>query len=275
MHSTWVGELNLLLFLFRCGLVNTVVLSVMTALSPPEYNMVVENSDSFDRPNNVRGQCNFSESYPYIGSVCSVNLAALFFTIVQAVKARDLSMEFAESKQIFRALMTITTVMFVGGPALLLSRDNSNTFLFVASAIIFVASASILLLLFVPKIRFWLKSTKQNDSRRVHISGLEMSQPAASSQRSLYNENNDERIDDINNFMGMKILTTKTTEELLMEIEALQEQLRKAINATSATTANLKTDLMTKINGDYTTVVHMDSLVDQVPCETAVFPENL
>lgn len=220
--------------------VNTVVLSVMTALAPPHYDMIVESVDAFDRPNEIRGQCNFSDSYAYVGSVCSVNLAALFFTIVQAVKARNLSMEFAESAQIFRALVAIIMVMFVGGPVLLLSRDNANTFLFVASAIIFVASASILLLLFVPKIHFWMTASQQKSKRRLFISGIDMSRPNTPSQYSVPNDSNfdeenpDEMDEDLDTeeFTGMKILTTKTPEELVREVEALKRLLRKAKSLT-------------------------------------------
>ena len=214
--------------LFLTAPVNSIILSVMTALSPPEYEMIVENEDSFGRPDEIRGQCDFSVSYAYIGSVSLVNAAALLFTIIQAVKARNLSMEFAESAQIFRALVAIIMVMFVGGPVLLLSRDNANTLLFVASAIIFVACASILLLLFVPKIQFWLNAKKQKGNRRLYISGIEMSRPStASAAYDSTVEDDDEHTTE--EFTGMKILTTKTREELLKENEALKRLLRKKL----------------------------------------------
>ncbi len=203
----------------------------MSAIAPPQYEIVVENEDSFGRPNEIRGQCNFEQSYPYVASVCLVNFGALLFTIVEAVKARNLSMEFAESAQIFRALITITMVLFVGGPVLLLSRDNANTFLFVVSAIIFVASTSILLLLFVPKIRFWMDSKKKTDTRRIHISGIDASERMNTSQYSLPTDSFIEFDVDAENsaeFTGMKILTTKTPEELLKEVEVLKRLLRQA-----------------------------------------------
>lgn len=206
----------------------------MSALAPPEYEMIIEREDSFGRPDQTRGQCNFKDSYPYIGSVCLVNLAALLLTIIQAVKARNLSLEFAESAQIFRALITITMVLFVGGPVLLLSRDNANTFLFVGSAILFVASTSILLLLFVPKIQIWMNSKKKTDNRRLYISGIEMSRPMTPSQGSARNDSSvddfDDNDDEFNTeeFTGMKILTTKTREELLKENDALKRLLRHA-----------------------------------------------
>jgi len=202
----------------------------MTALSPPQYEMIVENTDSFGRPDEIRGQCDFSVSYAYIGSVSLVNATALLFTIVQAVKARNLSMEFAESAQIFRALMAVTMVMFVGGPVLLLSRDNANTLLFVASAIIFVACSSVLLLLFVPKIQFWLNATKHKGNRRLHISGIEMSRPSTASNAYESTVEDDEE-HTTEEFTGIKILTTKTREELLKENEALKRLLRKKLAA--------------------------------------------
>ncbi len=221
-----------------CIPVNTVVLSVMSALAPPKYEMIVMSQDAFGRTNEIRGQCNFEQSYPYIGCVCLVNFAALLFTIAQAVKARNLSMEFAESAQIFRALMAITVVLFVGGPVLLLSRDNANTLLFVASSIIFVANACIMLLLFVPKIKFWMTSKKNKGNRRLHISGLEMSRPTSqnSGPTDSYVEDDDD--DKTKEFTGMKILTTKTPEELVGEVEALKRLLRKARPRTEETASS-------------------------------------
>lgn len=207
--------------------VNTVVLSVMSALVPPEYEMVVESEDLFGRPEEVRGQCDFSDSYAYIGTVCLVNLAALFFTIVQAVKAQNLSMEFAESAQIFRAVVAITMVLFVGVPVLLLSRDNANTFVFVASAIIFVASTSIQLLLFLPKIKFWMEAKKKDAERRLHISGIDFSVGGMNSiQTDCYDDDDD--TESTEEFTGMKILTTKSPEELVREVEVLKRMLRQA-----------------------------------------------
>ncbi len=157
-----------------------------------------------------------------------MTFGALLFTISQAVKARNLSMEFAESAQIFRALVVINMALFVGGPVLLLSRDNVNTFVFVASAIIFVASASILVLLFVPKIRFWMNSKKTIDKRRLFISGMEMSGRMNTSQFSLTVDTcSDVDVDYSEQFTGMKILTTKTPDELVREVELLKRLLRR------------------------------------------------
>jgi hypothetical protein len=199
----------------------------MSALSPTEYELIVESQDEFGRPEEIRGQCQFRESLPYVTSVCLMNFGALLLTVGQAFKARNLSTEFAESAQIFRALTAITLVLFVGGPVLLLARDNADTFVFVASAIIFVTCCSILLLLFIPKIHFLKESRKRAPSRaRLHISGISGIDMSLSS--GLPTDSYSECDGDTEEYTGMKILTTKAPEQLLKEIEALKRLLKRA-----------------------------------------------
>jgi hypothetical protein len=216
-------------FVFSTRTVNAIILSIMSGLSPTDYELIVESYDEFGRPEEIRGQCTFKESLPYVLSVCVINFGALLFTIAEAFKARNLSTEFAESIQIFRALLTITITIFVGGPVLLLARDNANTFLFVASAIIFVGCLSVLLLMFVPKIRVLRESLRNRLSRaRLHISGLETGGSGLDARSVTSRDNGDGDGDDTEEFTGIKILTTKTPEELLKEIKTLKMLLRRA-----------------------------------------------
>ena len=203
----------------------------MSALSATQYKLIVESEDAFGRPNEIRGQCDFLASLPYIGSVCCLNFGALLLTVAQAFKARHLSLEFAESAQISRALITITMVIFVGGPVLVLARDNANAFVFVASAIIFLWCSSILLLLFIPKIKVLQESRKPRQNRtRLHISGVDMSGSTARSRVGLQSENSvsECEVGASSEFTGMKVLTTKTPEELVREVDELKRLLKKA-----------------------------------------------
>jgi len=205
--------------------VNTIILTVMSALAPPGYEIITVNRDAFGRPDEIRGQCRYREAYPYIGSVFLMNIGALLFAIVQGIKARHLSTEFAESAQIFRALIAIMMVLFVGGPVMVLARQNANTFVFVASAIAFVATTSILLLLFIPKVKFLRKSKMKRSSNRIRISGIEASE---SLRRDPLGITNYSSRFDAEEVTGIRILTTKTPAELLQEVDELKRLLREA-----------------------------------------------
>lgn len=191
----------------------------MTALAPSTYVIIVENKDVLGRPDEIRGQCDYMKSLPYLAAVVATNVAALLCTVLQAFRARNLSTEFAESASIFRALAAIVLVVFVGGPVLLLSRDNVNTFVFVGSALLFVTSTSILMLLFIPKIQHMRDHKRRTASKRnlVHVSGVSL--PAGLSRASDVSEDG---------AAGIRILTTKTPEELVKELDELRQLLRRA-----------------------------------------------
>eukprot|EP00934_Nitzschia_sp_Nitz4_P003762 Nitzschia sp. Nitz4//scaffold94_size78252//34841//37933//NITZ4_005469-RA/size78252-augustus-gene-0.72-mRNA-1//-1//CDS//3329560383//3752//frame0 len=152
--------------------VNTILLSLMTALGSPYFEFVVKGVDVFDRPNDVHGICNYSDSVPYLSTMCGLNFLALLFAIGEGYQARNLATEFSESKHIFKALIAIALVAFVAAPVMLLARDNANTFVFALSALLFVGSISILLLLFVPKMQHLRDIENPGPDRRRSVVGL-------------------------------------------------------------------------------------------------------
>eukprot|EP00934_Nitzschia_sp_Nitz4_P006032 Nitzschia sp. Nitz4//scaffold18_size181773//174112//177214//NITZ4_001947-RA/size181773-snap-gene-0.284-mRNA-1//-1//CDS//3329540107//6022//frame0 len=240
--------------------INTILLIIMTALGAPYFEFVVEDYDNFDRPSHVRGRCNYSDAIPYLAVMCSLDFLAVLLAIAEGYQARDLSTEFSESTHIFKALVAISLVSFVAGPIMLLARDNTNAFVFALSALLFVGSTSILLLLFVPKMTYLAEYQKDHRSandqqvntsgrpsvsrshhRRLHISGLECTQANMEYGRS---ESDLGNMDSSNHsregttiesgqaleaFMGMKVLSTKSRPELLRENEELRKLLRKSI----------------------------------------------
>lgn len=60
-----------------CG--NLVVLSLMTALSPLEWEVEVVARDSFGRPIETRGFCNWQDTIPYIATLGALNFGCLAF----------------------------------------------------------------------------------------------------------------------------------------------------------------------------------------------------
>lgn len=199
----------------------------MSAIASPAYELIIEDRDNFARPSEIRGQCAFEDAQSFLVTVSLINAAALMFTLYQAFQARNLSTEFAESQFIFRALVAIVMVVFVGGPVLLLARDNANAFVFVASAIIFVSCCVTLLLIFLPKIHFLIESKKKKSRQKVHISGLERSVDLG--EETNFRESS---IEDLEAYTGVRILTTKTAEELRVEVEELKKLLNAAYKRT-------------------------------------------
>jgi hypothetical protein len=191
----------------------------MTGLSPIQFELTVGAVDIHDRTTEIVGSCALKEAVGYIIALVVVNTGALCFALFQAWQARNLSTEFAESSFIFKALSAVLSLMFVGVPVLIIASDNSDAKLFVSSAIIFAFAISILLLMFVPKIRYE-KVEKLKSHRNLVVSGMS---PSASglSQASQVSDGDESS----SNTFGEKILTTQTAEELASEVARLQKRL--------------------------------------------------
>ena len=160
--------------------VSFVVLTLLSILAPADYVLVVEDRDRFGQETEVRGKCELEDSFPYLVVLATIHLGVFIFAFLEAWKARNLSMEYAESSYVFLAMMAIVVVSFVGVPLLFLAGDNPSAMVFLGGAIVFVASSSILLLTFVPKLRYHWKQQKGDRRTKCHITGLEQPRKPAS-----------------------------------------------------------------------------------------------
>eukprot|EP00751_Fragilariopsis_kerguelensis_P017588 CAMPEP_0170834594 /NCGR_PEP_ID=MMETSP0734-20130129/1062_1 /TAXON_ID=186038 /ORGANISM="Fragilariopsis kerguelensis, Strain L26-C5" /LENGTH=380 /DNA_ID=CAMNT_0011201215 /DNA_START=879 /DNA_END=2018 /DNA_ORIENTATION=+ len=135
---------------------NIFILSLLTIMDPIEYEVSVKHIDKFRRPHETEGSCNYDteDHLHYLVPLLVLNLGMLCFAMYQSWMSRHLSTEFQESEQIFRALICILLVSSVGLPVLFIARNNKNINLFLASALIFVICVSILVQLFMPKLRY-------------------------------------------------------------------------------------------------------------------------
>ncbi len=193
----------------------------------------VTEVDVHDRTTEITGACNLQAEVGYITALVLVNAGALCCALFQAWQARNLSTEFAESHYIFKALASILSLMFVGVPVLIIASDNADARLFVSSAINFSFAVAILLLMFVPKIQYE-KREKAKSVRNLTVSGMSGMTPASYVSQVSQLESDDETS---TSNLGEKIITTKTAEELALEVSRLQRRLlatQKRVDALSS-----------------------------------------
>lgn len=112
----------------------------MTAINPPQYKTytIDTSTDAFGRPRESYGLCAYDEQGWFFLALAILNGSILVLSVFQSWQARGLATEFSESKYVFLALASITVVIFVGAPVLVLARDNPNAVLFLGSSINFV-----------------------------------------------------------------------------------------------------------------------------------------
>lgn len=186
----------------------------MTAVDPEIVDLEVTRVDNQGRPVEAYERCdaNGDRAWFYLGLIL-INASAIGWAVYQAWKARNLSVEYSESKYIFKALQLTVIVIFVATPLMILATEqgDANILLFAISAIIFVFGCSTLCLIFIPKI----KASKQKEKRRHHtrISGF----PG----HAINSSNLDRRKS------GIKILYDLSPEDMLSKIQTLESQLQE------------------------------------------------
>jgi len=144
-------------------MLNTIVLTVWTVIDPLHRETVSVDKDTFFRDIETYGICSSDHAGIFLTILCIINLGSLLFALVQAYMARKISTDLQESSYIFLAMTLILLVSFIGIPVVALAQDNAAASYFVTAGLVFVVSASILLLIFVPKVHaVWIRIQNAN-----------------------------------------------------------------------------------------------------------------
>lgn len=111
---------------------NILVLALMSAIDPIQFNIHLKAEDIYGRPSETLGQCVFEDQKWYLLVLLIINVGIIFLAGMQAWQARNISTEYAESKHIFRALMITLLILFIGLPVLVIAYDNPNSNVFIS-----------------------------------------------------------------------------------------------------------------------------------------------
>lgn len=132
---------------------NVVVLSCWTALSPLQCEEETMVWDAWGRPMETRGYCASEHSMAYWIALGAINFGPLVFAVYEAFVARHIATEYSETEYILKSLIVLCLVCFLGIPVLVIAHDNPAAYFFVQSAMIFLVGISLLVLIFLPKLR--------------------------------------------------------------------------------------------------------------------------
>ena len=105
---------------------NVVVLAVWTALAPLHVETEILAVDLFDRAVQTHDYCYSDGMLPYIICLGVLNFIALFLAFYESYRAKDVPLEYAESKYIFRAMACILLVCFIGIPIMVIAYENPS-----------------------------------------------------------------------------------------------------------------------------------------------------
>jgi len=127
-----------------------IILIVWTVFDPLKWVRRPVSSQEWD----TYGYCTSSGTISIVCMVCLVlvTIVSLVLAIIQSYKARTISDEFSESKYVGIVIICWLQLLVVSLPLIFLVRTNPTASYFLKTALIFVTSTSLLLLMFVPKL---------------------------------------------------------------------------------------------------------------------------
>lgn len=211
-----------------------------TVIDPLSWKRTEIVVDRYDRIVETSGACHSQNPAPFFSSLLVVNLGGLGFCMYQSYVARKIATEFSESEYIARAMSLNLAVAFMAIPVSVIVGDNPQARFFNASAFIFVMSGSLLLFIFVPKVRSNLKPN--SDMSQAVISTLKFI-PRASTSLVDADESDDN---------GTLITDhPKLRDALFKQMETLIEEkreLEKVINGLKSQNQNLLDERQERCN---------------------------
>lgn len=150
---------------------NTVVLALWQALSPLHYVRVDDLHDSVDQYGRstaldafcVSADGAISELY-FLGTLFFINGSAIVAANIQAFRARSIATEFSESRFIGISMAILLQTLLIALPVFFYPVNTKANYL-AKGALMLIAGASILYLMFMPKISYW-KAHKKHERRR-------------------------------------------------------------------------------------------------------------
>lgn len=155
------------LFLYT---INIAALLIWTLTKPQIWSRIPVNEHASTQnlvEESTRGWCGSSQTMTFLGIIIGVNLIMMIASLIQAYECRKIATEYSESLWISASIAVIAQVWTVGLPILRLLEDNPQRVFLTKVGIIFVSTASTLLLIFVPK--FSYHSTAMAEKKYRHF----------------------------------------------------------------------------------------------------------
>lgn len=134
---------------------NTIILTLWTVLDPLTYvRHDLPGMDGWNRVIATYGSCQSNHVEYYLIPLACINLSVLLMANYQAYQARqqNIQSEFAEAKYIGIAMASLLQAMLSGIPILFVVRQSPQAYYLVLCFMIFIISAVVLIVIFVPKI---------------------------------------------------------------------------------------------------------------------------
>lgn len=142
---------------------NALILVIWTLVSPPAWSRTdTDATDPFDRSLESYGRCSSEHDVLFFGFILVANASILIVANWWSYQTRHIETEYDESRYIGISVGSFLQAWGLGVPILLVLEENPQAKFFVLTAIDFVTSISVLLLIFIPKM-YAVKTDRMRD----------------------------------------------------------------------------------------------------------------
>ena len=161
-----VKVVDVLIPMFILLALNSITLICWTTISPLKYERRNHmGTDGWNRVISTYGSCVSSDGtkgwVPYVVILLVINFSSLIFALIEAYKARNLSVAFSETRYISFTFVLMLQSFVVGIPLLFLVFDEPRDYYVVWLCLIFVTCLVLLFLIFIPKV--WDRNKERED----------------------------------------------------------------------------------------------------------------
>jgi 7 transmembrane sweet-taste receptor of 3 GCPR len=170
MRHVTVSKKDVLIPFAFMLIVNVTCLLIWTILDPITWARIQMTGESYGRCV-VKGD---SMTWSIcVGFLALINFSAVILANMEAYKAREISVDYGESKHIGIAMGSLLQTLLIGIPTLFLVISNPTASYFIRVSMIFIISMSTACLIFVPKINMWTKDLDERKDSSPTLTGLD------------------------------------------------------------------------------------------------------
>jgi len=149
---------------------NAAALTWWTFTDPLKYRRAdLPGTDAWNRVIGTWGGCMSEDALPYALVLIFLNVGVMILASWQAYRARNIESEFAESKYVGMALISMLQVSLIGMPLLVLVRDDPKAWYWTMSLMVFIICMVVLLFIFIPKMRQFRHHVHRSDQSQQFI----------------------------------------------------------------------------------------------------------
>lgn len=142
---------------------NFAILVAWTIEDPLTYiRQENEGTDYWNRVISTYGACRSDNVVPFVVPLAVINFGLVSLACWQAIEARDVALEFSESKYIGLTVGSLFQAFLTGIPLVVVVRDQPHAYYTVLSTIFILLCSVVLMLIFLPKILLHRSYAGQN-----------------------------------------------------------------------------------------------------------------